>query len=153
MVPSSTSRKKQAAWLPILGSALAMSAFTCAVPHASAQQADMEALSPRILFVVSGGFWQTLPEAEDGDESAAADGETGDSGEAGAATGDAEERGYYRALAYRSDDDTSRLYLQRIALGADGPAVVESSEITQVTERAGYITDIRPENSSGVSAR
>jgi hypothetical protein len=101
-----------------------------------------EGLSPRLLFVVSGGFWQTneaAGETTEGEAEAPADAEP-------------DQRGFYRALAIRSEDNSSRLYLQRIALTENGPELLDSTEITEVTERSGYITDIRPENSAGVSA-
>jgi hypothetical protein len=121
---------------------------------AAAQDGELSDLTPRLLFAISGGAWSTIPAAEpdassgeqnDADGSGDAEDEAAD-----AATGD--ERGYYRALAYRSEDNTSRLYLQRIALGENGPETVESTEITDITTLGAYITDLRPENSTGASS-
>ncbi|WP_157928849.1 hypothetical protein [Pararhizobium haloflavum] len=94
-------------------------------------------LSPRILFTISGGYWEA-PQETGGDDAQADEG--------------AAQRGYYRTIAYRAEDDTSRLYLQQIALGADGPAVLETREIEAIGEAAGYITDMRPENATGAAA-
>jgi len=83
-------------------------------------------MSARVLSVVSGGFWQ------DADGTA---------------------RGYYRIVALRSADNTSRLYLQRIRLGADGPVLIDSAEVTALTDMRAYVTDMRPENSTGRAER
>lgn len=124
--------------------ALAFSLALLGWNSASAQEpGDLaQELSPRLLFVVSGGFWESDEPAEQTDD------------EEAEAPADAEpdQRGYYRALALRSEDNSSRLYLQRIALTENGPELLDSTEVNEITERAGFITDIRPENSTGVSA-
>ncbi len=117
-----------------------------AASPADADQAVIEALSPRILFSISGGYWETLPE-------------TGQAGESGSqntppedAAEQASERGYYRAVAYRSEDNSSRLYLQKVGLVDGAPVVLETDEIEEIASEPAFITDLRPENSTGVSA-
>ncbi len=80
----------------------------------------------QVLSVVSGGYWAGSEEAQ---------------------------RGYYRLVAIRSADNTSRLYLQRIQLAESGPALVDSVEIEAMTDMRAYITDMRPENSTGMAER
>ncbi len=99
-----------------------------------------ETLSTRVLSAVSGGFWEAEIEAKQ------ADGET-------AKATPVKGRGYYRIVALRSADNTSRLYLQRIRLADDGPALVDSVEVTELTEMKAYITDMRPESSTGIAER
>ncbi len=98
------------------------------------------ALSPRVLFVVSGGFWQEEPDETE----VIGDGDT---------TAPVAARGYYRIVAMRSQDNTSRLYLQRIRLGDTGPDILDSLEIEALTDMRAYITDMRPESSSGIADR
>lgn len=97
------------------------------------------AMSTRVLSVVSGGYWEGEIETK------SADGET--------ATDPVAARGFYRIAALRSMDNTSRLYLQRIRLTDEGPDMVDSVEIEALTEMDAYITDIRPESSTGIAER
>ncbi|MCR9139529.1 MAG: hypothetical protein NXI27_26250 [Alphaproteobacteria bacterium] len=97
-------------------------------------------LSTRILSAVSGGYWEAEIEPK------SAEGETAKADPVAA-------RGYYRIAALRSMDNTSRLYLQRIRLTDDGPDMVDSVEIQALTEMKAYITDMRPESSTGIAER
>ena len=107
-------------------------AGSVAAAPASAQDASQlaDALSPRVLFVTSGGFWTAQ--------------NTGDT------TGD-QQRGYYRLIAIRGADNRSQLQLQQIALTADGPALKTSIGIDVINDLGAYITDIRPEDSTGAA--
>lgn len=104
-----------------------------ATSPASAQQASelADSLSPRILFLTSGGFWE---KATEGSES-----ET--------------QRGYYRLVAIRGEDNRSMLRLQEIALTSDGPELANSKGIDEINSLGGYITDIRPEDSTGSASQ
>jgi hypothetical protein len=141
----------------------ALGLLTCLCITSGPVHADSETvsnLSPRVLFTVSGGYWENIPAAgAAGDATASDDGEDGSTnvGDDDAAASEGSEattpgRGYYRAVAYRSQDNTSRLYLQQIALTDTGPEILDTTEIEAVTQADVYITDIRPENSTGVSA-
>jgi len=88
------------------------------------------ALSPRILFVTSGGYWEKTGE------------------EAGS-----QQRGYYRLIAVRGEDNRSLVELQHIALTADGPQLLERSGIEEINSLGAYVTDIRPEDSTGAAAQ
>lgn len=103
--------------------ALGLGAVFFSTSLAAADEAVVAEMSPRILFTISGGAWQ------------------GDDGE--------EEAGYYRAVVWRAQDNTSRLYLQQIVLSDEGPQIIETSEIPEITELGAYVTDMRPENSRG----
>lgn len=96
-------------------------------------------MSTRILSVVSGGYWEGEIETK------STDGDT--------TTDPVAARGFYRVAALRSMDNTSRLYLQRIRLTDGGPDMVDSVEIEALTEMNAYITDIRPESSTGIAER
>lgn len=115
------------------------------VPVASlAQNAEeiAEALPERVLFVTSGGFWQDA--APDGEAEA----------NPAEAPGEAEmRRGYYRLIVVRGEDNRSLVELQRIELAADGPALDQSTSLEEINEIGAYVTDVRPENSTGTTSQ
>lgn len=133
---------------------------------------EIETLSDRVMFVVSGGFWEGVLGEVDGsaDPAAPADGSTTDAAtapateppaatgaEAGSAAPAAEaapevlamQKGYYRIVAVRAEDNHSLFYLQQMMLGENGPEVVLTMDIAELNDLNGYVTDIRPEDSSG----
>lgn len=59
--------------------------------------------------------------------------------------------GYYKLIAIRQPDRTAKVYLQQILSGETGPVVLESVELEEFTAIRPYVTDIRPEDSTGVS--
>ncbi|WP_034853995.1 hypothetical protein [Sinorhizobium sojae] len=102
---------------------------------------DGAILPPNIIFVTSTGFW----------EESASDIEAGADDEAtepGAATG---RRGYYKLVALRRTDGTAEIHLQQIASTPAGPEIVSSAELEEFTALKPYVTDIRPETSTGVT--
>ncbi|MEO4040339.1 hypothetical protein AAFN47_01875 [Hoeflea sp. CAU 1731] len=121
-LPSDLKSSARAALLSLF---LACGPATIAVAQENAREAA-DALSPKVVAVVSGGRWES-----------SADGDAGS--------------GYYRAVAVRSQDNTSRLYLQKLGLSDGSPTVLDTSEIQELTDMSAYITDMRPENSTGVS--
>ncbi|PWW03532.1 hypothetical protein DFR52_101213 [Hoeflea marina] len=157
---------KLAALLALLGQVWLQPALAQAAPGT-----EIETLSDRVMFVVSGGFWEGLPNEQDGG-AAPADGAAPDSvpaagaaqAEPAPATGAAADtepapevltmqKGYYRIAAVRAQDNHSLFYLQQVALGEDGPDVVMSMEIAELSDLKGYVTDIRPEDSSGSASQ
>jgi hypothetical protein len=126
---------------------MAIAPMTIVPSHAQTDSAGGSAtiadlVSARVLSVVSGGYWegQIEPEAApEADESAKPE--------------PIAARGYYRIVAVRSKDNTSRLFLQRIRLADGGPDLVDTSEITALTDMKAYITDMRPESSTGQADR
>ncbi|MCP4314590.1 MAG: hypothetical protein GY789_00775 [Hyphomicrobiales bacterium] len=134
--------------------------FATAAPvMASDDPAVMADTTPtRVLSVVSGGFWETTVEKpEAGEKNADAGTEATETKETDSETAELKEtvkqtiRGYYRSIAIRSSDNTSRLFLQRIWLSEDGPTLLDTREIKTLTEMQAYITDMRPENSTGIA--
>lgn len=125
-------------FLLLIASAMPMSG-----PASAAETPDaMATTTPvRVLAVVSGGLWQ---------EDAEARAETGNDEEKAAKE---PRRGYFRSIAIRSQDNTSRLFLQRIWLAPEGPTVIDTEEIEALTELNAYITDMRPENSTGIASQ
>ncbi len=87
-----------------------------------------------ITFVVSTGFWEEP--AEDG-----------------SAAADAMRRGYYKLVAVRQPDGTAEVHLQQIEATADGPKLASSTVLEEFSAMKPYVTDIRPENSSGVTTQ
>lgn len=145
-------RNSTAAFLGLLVAAAA--ALATADPAASqdapvqgAVAAEAEAIAARTLFVVSGGYWEN-----EGD--AAAGGASGDGSDKAGASESAPElpagRGYYRVVAIRQPDNTSRVFLQQVALATDGPKLVTTRPIEEINALAGYVTDVRQEKSDGM---
>ncbi len=108
---------------------------------AGAVLAQEEAIvPPNVIFVTSTGFWEESAsdtEAEENDEAAR-------SGAAG-------RRGYYKLVALRRTDGTAEIHLQQIASTPAGPEVVSSAELEEFTALKPYVTDIRPETSTGIT--
>lgn len=107
---------------------------------------DIDLLPVTAIFVVSGGFWEEIGETAAGEKSQE---------NAAPAKPDAPEeaarRGYYKLVAIRQPDRTAKVYLQQIALGDAGPQLAESVELEEFSGIRPYVTDIRPEDSTGVS--
>ena len=99
-----------------------------------------DSLSPRILFLTSGGYWEKA-------------GEAADSSNASAETKAETQRGYYRLIAIRGEDNRSLVQLQQIALTPEGPELATSIGIDEINSLGGYVTDIRPEDSTGAASQ
>ncbi|OCW56685.1 hypothetical protein [Hoeflea olei] len=134
---------------------LALLALLALAPAGAAQaQSDGDtlagALSPRVLFVTSGGSWEgTADDAGDADKADAADATKPSDPAAEAAPAP---RGYYRLIAIRGADNTSDLQLQQIALTPDGPELVMTTAVEEINALGAYVTDIRPEDSTGTAS-
>jgi hypothetical protein len=128
----------------------------------------IEAVSPRVLFVVSGGYWEgeiapLSQDAEPGEAPAGpaapaeaanpADAPKAAEGPSTAATAEtaAAARGFYRLVILRSDDKSSRVHLQRFALSPEGPKLVDARELEEISSLPAYVTDARSEDTSNVS--
>lgn len=99
-------------------------------------------LPSAITFATSTGYWEES-KGEIAIERAP--------GAAQPATASAEPRhGYYKLFAVRQTDRTSKVYLQQVAQTDDGPEIVTSLELHEFTDLKPYVTDIRPENSTGI---
>lgn len=99
---------------------------------------DIDNLPVTVTFVVSGGLWEEpgdLPEAGTSTPPAAAAGR----------------RGYYKLISVRQPDRTAKVYLQQVAATDAGPELVQSVELEEFSAIKPYVTDIRPEDSSGVA--
>lgn len=125
--------------------------FVCAPAASMAQNAEeiAEALPERVLFVTSGGFWQDAGDAAG--QEAAADGETQTNEAEDPGAGDMR-RGYYRLIVVRGEDNRSLVELQRIELAADGPTLDLSVGLEEINQIGAYVTDVRPENSTGTAS-
>lgn len=152
---------------PLKSLAAAAIAMGLAAASAASQDAVTENLSERVLFVTSGGYWEEIAESDGPAEKAGA--ESADNGEDGGQTSPedgsdspadasaAEDapalvRGYYRLIAIRGQDNRSQLELQQIALTPEGPRLAMSIGVEEINALGAYITDLRPENSTGRSS-
>lgn len=109
--------------------ALLLAACAFALPALADEEPPVPA---SITFVVSSGFWEEAPEEEDG----------------AAAT---LRRGYYKLIAERRADGTANIHLQQIEVSAEGPKIASSTVLEEFSALKPYVTDIRPENSTGIT--
>lgn len=117
---------------------------------------DIDQLPVTATFVISGGSWEGDTETS---LSAPPVSPTPAPAPAGAtAPAPAEDavtptprRGYYKLIAIRQPDRTAKVYLQQILSSDAGPEVLESVELEEFTAIRPYVTDIRPEDSTGIS--
>lgn len=102
---------------------------------------EINELPVTATFVVSGGFWITVPE---GAAVAGAEPPADNASDADGA------RGYYKLVAIRQPDRTAKIYLQTIAAEEAGPRLVQSVELEEFTAIRPYVTGIMPESMTGV---
>lgn len=127
-------------------------ALTLAATAPRAQDADI--LPSNIIFVTSTGYWE-----ESGDPLDVLDPSVAPSTQQTPPTTEVPEkaepaqRGYYKLIAVRQLDGTAHIHLQQIAASPEGPKVVSSAELEEFSNLKAYITDIRPENSTGVAGQ
>ncbi|MGQ3213980.1 MAG: hypothetical protein ACT6U0_12035 [Shinella sp.] len=101
-----------------------------------------------VTFVVSTGFW------EEPADDAAAEGATATKPEtAETAQPTAMRRGYYKLVAVRQPDGTAEIHLQQIETTASGPKIASSAVLEEFSAMKPYVTDIRPENSAGITTQ
>ncbi|OWV77837.1 hypothetical protein ATY78_14635 [Rhizobium sp. R635] len=112
---------------------------------AAAAPAQDAILPASVIFATSTGYWEddgnspAIERAPSGGEAIAKPGEKG-----------AQRHGYYKLFAVRQPDKTSKIYLQQIAQAESGPAIVSTIELQEFSDLKPYVTDIRPENSTGI---
>lgn len=115
---------------------------------------DIDQLPVTATFVISGGFWEgdgeTLPLSAAPPAAATAE-STAAPSQGETKTMPEPRGGYYKLIAIRQPDRTAKIYLQQILSGESGPQVVESVELEEFAAIRPYVTDIRPEDSTGVS--
>jgi hypothetical protein len=126
---------------PMLASALAF----LVIAGGPAFPEDASPVSETITFVVSTGFWEEPAEDEAQQDTATAKPET--------AEPTTSRRGYYKLIAVRQPDGTAQVHLQQIEATADGPKIASSAVLDEFSAMKPYITDIRPENSTGITTQ
>jgi hypothetical protein len=116
-----------------------------AVPLA-AQAADATdpILPASITFATSTGYW-----ADDGDAPAVTHPPAATPTAPTPAPQSQPRHGYYKLFAVRQADRTAKVYLQQIAQTDTGPQIVSTVEVQELNDLNPYVTDIRPENSTG----
>ncbi|OCP01205.1 MULTISPECIES: hypothetical protein [unclassified Ensifer] len=123
----------------------ALLALILLMSSAGAKAEDANVVPPQATFVTSTGYWE-----ESGEPLSALDPSTAT---APAEKQEAARRGYYKLIALRQTDGTAQIHLQQIEATATGPVVVSSAELEEFTALKAYVTDIRPETSTGVTAQ
>lgn len=103
---------------------------------------DIDAMPITVTFAISGGFWVdpgVAPAPSAGAEPGKQD------------AGTPARRGYYKLVAVRQPDRTAKVYLQQIASTDAGPELLDTVELEEFTAMKPYVTDIRPEDSTGIT--
>ncbi|MET0171458.1 MAG: hypothetical protein ABW206_03575 [Agrobacterium vaccinii] len=118
-------------------------AASLCVAHAQTQGPGIDALPVSTIFVASSGMWEQDANAQTNDNASKTENNAAPSAEP--------TRGYYKVIAMRQTDGTAKIYLQQIAYTANGPSLVETVELEEFTQMKAYVTDIRPESSTGAS--
>lgn len=98
------------------------------------------------IFVISSGLWEEEPAPPAAAAPAGANAATSEAAPTPAAP---PRRGYYKVVALRQVDGTARIYLQQVAYTPEGPSLIQTVELEEFSKFKAYVTDIRPENSSG----
>ncbi|WP_438748982.1 hypothetical protein [Pararhizobium sp. O133] len=133
-------------WLGGPSLALAGLLFASALPSVSFAE-EPTLIPDNIIFVTSTGYWE-----ESGNPLSVLDpeaGKTADKQQPGA-TAAPTQRGYYKLIAVRQPEGNTHIFLQQIALDATGPRMISSAELDEFSAMKVYVTDIRPETSSGI---
>jgi hypothetical protein len=123
-------------------------AFTVFLTNAPARAEGEPPVAETITFVVSTGFWEEPAEDATAEGAAAAKPETAETTQPAAMR-----RGYYKLVAVRQPDGTAQIHLQQIEATAAGPKIASSAELEEFSAMKPYVTDIRPENSSGITTQ
>jgi hypothetical protein len=117
--------------------------FLVGCSAAIAAPAQDAILPASVIFATSTGYWEN-----DGN---APDIERAPSAAENVSAPQGKRHGYYKLFAVRQPDRTSKVYLQQIAQTETGPAIASTVELQEISDLKPYVTDIRPENSSGIS--
>lgn len=118
-----------------------LAALLSTVVAMSEARADDAVLPAAIIASTSTGYWQ-----DDGTSVA----DVAPTIEPATPAAPAQRHGYYKLYAVRQADRTSKVYLQQIASSDDGPQIVSTKELPEITALKAIVTDIRPENSGGI---
>ncbi len=125
---AATTAARRASRLAGVALSCMMAASALSFDAAPARAEDIDSLPVTVTFAVSGGSWE-----EPGDAASPA------------------RRGYYKLVSVRQTDRTAKVYLQQIAATDNGPQLINSVELEEFTALKPYVTDIRPEDSTGIS--
>ncbi|PCD64959.1 hypothetical protein [Rhizobium phaseoli] len=117
--------------------------FLVGCSAAMAAPAQDAILPASVIFATSTGYWEN-----DGN---AADIERAPTAAESVSAPQGKRHGYYKLFAVRQPDRTSKVYLQQVAQTETGPAIASTVELQEISDLKPYVTDIRPENSSGIS--
>ncbi len=117
---------------------------------AEAQTVHDEVLPASIIFATSTGYWEDDGNSPAIERAPATTQSVSVQGATGGEVKPQQRHGYYKLFAVRQPDKTSKVYLQQIAQSDDGPAIVSTVELQEISDLKPYVTDIRPENSTGI---
>ncbi|MBP1850549.1 hypothetical protein [Rhizobium halophytocola] len=142
--PARAPARRGVAW------SLALALLLATTGHALADAID--ALPITTIFVTSGGYWEDPDQAE----TAKAAGTPAPNASDAEASQAAQKppHGYYKLVAIRQPDRTAKVYLQQIEVASNGELkMVASTPLNELAALNPYVTDIRPEDSTGVTTQ
>ncbi|WP_112389736.1 hypothetical protein [Rhizobium sp. BE258] len=106
-------------------------------------------LPSAVTFATSTGYWEESKADIAIERTPETSGKPVSADQAAAKPGESR-HGYYKLFSVRQDDRTSKVYLQQVAQTDGGPQIVSTVELHEFTDLKPYVTDIRPENSTGI---
>ncbi|MEZ2130342.1 MULTISPECIES: hypothetical protein [unclassified Sinorhizobium] len=107
---------------------------------------DAITLPSAITFATSTGYWEDNGNTPAVERAPQAQGTTNSN----ATPAQKARHGYYKLFAVRQPDRTAKVYLQQIIQADSGPEILSTIELEELSALKPYVTDIRPENSTGI---
>lgn len=117
---------------------------------AEAQTVHEDILPASILFATSTGYWEDDGNSLPVERAPTTTQSVGTPNVSKENAKQEQRHGYYKLFAVRQPDKTSKVFLQQIAQSDAGPAIISTVELQEISDLKPYVTDIRPENSSGL---
>jgi hypothetical protein len=137
-------RRRGLALTSLLVGGLALSAHAAEAPD--------PILPAAITFATSTGYWEddgSSPEVTRSPPATSTSSPQSSPSAPTSAPPSGPRHGYYKLFAVRQADRTAKVYLQQIAQTDNGPDIVSTVELQELNDLNPYVTDIRPENSTG----
>jgi len=108
-------------------------------------EAEDAILPASVIFATSTGYWE-----DDGAAPAIQRSPSAPQTAAAVPAPAKPRHGYYKLFAVRQADRTAKIYLQQIEQSDAEPSITSTVELQELNDLKPYVTDIRPENSSGM---
>lgn len=114
-------------------------------PSHQAMAAELDNVPSQVTFLISGGLW------EDPGESSIKSNSQKSAVIPPVSSSSTIRRGYYRVVAVRQPDQTSKVYLQQIQVSDAGAQLIDRVELQEISDLHAYVTDIRTDDTAGIN--